>query len=105
MERSQFLQCGVPWQVALGESLDGNKFDGYFPAERLIVEFHGPQHRDESFRWNKYPKVWEAQQFRDAEKERQVVGSGMKYMVIWYDEPFEDESYLLGRLVQLGVRP
>jgi len=80
------------------------KFDGYFPKENLIVEFHGPQHRDDSFRWNQYPKVWEAQQFRDAEKERQVVGSGKKFMVIWYDEPFEDKSYLRGRLVQLGIR-
>jgi len=35
---------------------------------------------------------------------RLVLGLGIQYLEIRYDEPFEDPSYLKGRLYSVGIR-
>lgn len=81
------------------------KFDGFFPDHNLVVEYHGHQH----FVWpNAYYKTEEdylALRRRDAHKRELVLGDpNLKYLEIRFDEPFDDPSYIRGRLFALGVR-
>ncbi len=70
------------------------KFDGFFPSNKLIVEFHGYQH------WT-FPNVFHrtegeflAGQERDAEKEVQVRNAGYAYLILRQDEPFADQIFI-----------
>lgn len=80
------------------------KFDGFFPAHNLIVEYHGYQH----FVWPNafYPteESYLSLRRRDAHKRELVAGDPkIKYLEVRFDEPFDDVSYIRGRLFQLGV--
>lgn len=78
------------------------KFDGYFPEHGLVVEYHGHQH----FIWpNAFYKTEEsylALRRRDAHKKELVLGDpALKYLEIRFDEPFDNPSYIRGRLFEL----
>ncbi len=77
-------------------------FDGYFPELGLVVEYHGKQHYEYVPYWHKTEAAFERRQWLDGWKAERARVLGLTYMEIKYDEPFEDESYLRGRLVQLG---
>lgn len=82
------------------------KFDGFFPEHNLIVEFHGYQH----FVWPNafYPteESYLALRRRDAHKRDLILGDPkIKYLEVRFDEPFDDVSYIRGRLFQLGITP
>lgn len=85
------------------------RFDGYFSAAALVVEFQGYQHYtfpnfylpNESYR-----PIWDKMRERDRIKREMIQSSpDLKYLEVLEDEPFTDISYLRGRLVQLGVLP
>jgi hypothetical protein len=79
------------------------RFDGYFESLNLIVEFNGPQHRVYPNRYHVTDEDFHDLQWRDAEKARQVLASGtLHYLVVHDNEPWEDETYLRGRLRALG---
>jgi hypothetical protein len=83
------------------------RFDGYFEACKLVVEFHGHQHYmfpnaflpDES-----YEQEYLAMRWRDRVKREMIEADPvLVYMEIREDEPFEDVGYLRGRLLEMGV--
>lgn len=80
------------------------KFDGYFPSVNLLVEFHGYQHWTYPNRYHHTEDDFLDLQWRDGEKRRQVQASGtFKYLEVREDDPWQDESYLRGRLQSAGV--
>lgn len=81
------------------------KFDGYFPAEKLVVEYHGYQHFVYPNVYHKTEEAYLMSRERDRLKREYILNApGLTYLEIRYDEPFDDQSYLLGRLHALGIR-
>jgi len=85
------------------------KFDGYFPSIGLIVEFHGHQHYtfpNVFMPHESYRPLWEAMLERDRIKKVLIDATPD---LIWFSvlekEPWEDVSYLKGRLIDSGVLP
>ena len=80
------------------------RFDGYFPALDLLVEYHGWQHWVFPSIYAKTREVFDALQERDREKVRQVTADGrFKLLEIREDEPYTNVDYLRGRLLEIGV--
>lgn len=77
-------------------------FDGYFPEQGLVVEFHGRQHYEYVPYWHKTEAAFKRRQWLDSLKAERARVLGLTYLEVRYDEPWEDESYLRGRLVQLA---
>ncbi len=79
------------------------RFDGYFPAQGLVVEFHGAQH----FRWPNHLGM-SAEDFcdmqeRDRLKENLIHSDPvLRYFLVREDEPYTDPDYLRGRLIDEG---
>ena len=83
------------------------RFDALFPDVGLIVEFQGHQHYtfpnafmpDES-----YLPEYEALRERDRIKREMIEAApDLIYFEVLEEEPYDNPSYLHGRLVQLGV--
>lgn len=83
------------------------KFDGYYPAHDLIVEFHGYQHYvfpNVFFPDETYRPLWEAMLERDRVKQKMIEDSGtLHYLCVREDEPYTDLDFLRGRLGTLLV--
>jgi len=80
------------------------RFDGYFPTHNLITEFFGHQHYKFPSIYVKTEEAYFDLQERDRIKENLARADGIHYLVIREDEPFDDESYLRGRLEAEGVK-
>lgn len=80
------------------------RFDGYFDGVRLLVEMQGYQHFTFPNRYHRTEDDYLDAQWRDDEKRRQVMASGIyRYLEVRGDEPWQDESHLRERLRALGV--
>jgi len=76
------------------------RFDGYFPSQHLVVEFHGAQH----FQWPNHLGMDEEtfceMRERDRIKENLIHGDPvLRYFLVREDEPYADPAYLRGRLI------
>ena len=80
------------------------RFDGFFASFGLVVEFHGHQHWMFPSAWVTEEKEYLKLRRRDRVK-KEWVGSqpNLVLLEVREDEPFDDPSYLRGRLFQLGV--
>jgi hypothetical protein len=79
------------------------KFDGCFESLKLLVEFHGYQHRVFPNRYNTSQEGFDRLRERDAEKARQVTTLGeYKILVVHDNEPWQDETHLRERLLEVG---
>ncbi len=75
------------------------RFDGYFPDQDLLVEFHGRQHWEPVKFYENNGVAFEALQRRDRLKETLVEAhSSLTLLVIREDEPWQDEQHLWVRL-------
>lgn len=82
------------------------RFDGFFPEENLIAEFHGHQHFifPNAFMGPDRESVYREMKERDRIKESLIRETpGMLHIVIREDEPFTDVSYLRARLLLEGA--
>jgi hypothetical protein len=81
------------------------KFDGFFPEEKLLAEFHGYQHYTFPNRFHKSEEAaFEEMRERDAEKKRQVAARGeYRYLEVRDDEAWFDESFLTEKLLSVGI--
>jgi hypothetical protein len=81
------------------------RFDGFFPVQKLLVEFFGYQHYTPDSAWLfEDGETYEDLVWRDEEKVRQVTADGrFKLVVVREDEPYADPAYLRGRLIDEGV--
>jgi hypothetical protein len=78
-------------------------YDGYFPSHQVLVEVQGEQHYKYIPYWHQSEEAFEERKTLDALKVQWAQDRGYKVLVIKYDEPFTDISYLTGRLVEMGV--
>ena len=83
------------------------RYDGYFPSEGLVVEFHGHQHWmfPNAFMGLGYESVFQEMQERDRIKASLVNASDLHFLVVREDEPYENVDYLRGRLAGIGILP
>lgn len=82
------------------------RYDGFFPAHNLVVEFQGYQHYTWPNRYHKSYSQFLAGRQRDRLKRGLVEAvPDLVFLEVREDEPYDDVSYLQGRLVQLGVSP
>ena len=82
-------------------------YDGMFPSHGLIVEAHGEQHYRYTPGWHRTESEFDERVALDAHKVEAAERLGYRVLVIRYDEPFADASYLAGRLYglrQVGTR-
>lgn len=80
------------------------RYDGYFPQQNLMVEFHGSQHWVFPSVYIKDEEQFKAQQERDRIKEELVRSRpGFHYLAIREDEPYTDPEYLRYRLEDEGI--
>jgi len=80
------------------------RFDGYFPDLKLLAEFQGYHHYTFPNVFHKDEAAYDASVERDRQKALQVRASGeFKFLVVREDEPYADEGYLRGRLIDEGV--
>jgi len=80
------------------------KFDGYFKSHNLVVEFHGHQHFIFPNAFHKSEEEFLQARERDRHKEQLIrEAPDLTFMMVRYDEPFTDASYLQGRLFGLGL--
>lgn len=96
----------MEWRSRAFMTPTGNfyRFDGFFAALGLLVEFHGHQHWEFPSVYIKDRALFDAQVARDREKERQVREDGRyRYLVLREDEPYTDPEYLRQRLLDEGV--
>jgi hypothetical protein len=75
------------------------RFDGYFPVQKFLVEFHGYQHYTPDSVWLfENGETYEDLVWRDQEKVRQVAADGrFKLLVIREDQRFDDPAYIRER--------
>jgi hypothetical protein len=80
------------------------RFDGFFPAQKLLVEFQGAQHYDPSAKWFfEGGATYEEYIERDRQKALQVEADGrFKLFLVRENEPYTDLGYLRGRLIDEG---
>jgi len=76
-------------------------YDGMFPSHGLIVEAHGEQHYRYTPGWHRTESEFDERVALDAHKVEAAERLGYRVLVIRYDEPFTDASYLAGRLYGL----
>ena len=74
------------------------RYDGFFPEQCLIVEFHGYQHWEFPSYYIKTREQFEALQARDALKATLAEAAGYPLLVIREDEPWQDRAHLQKRL-------
>jgi predicted transcriptional regulator len=80
------------------------RYDGFFKSHRLVVEFHGHQHFIFPNAFHATEEEFLALRERDRHKEKLIQEApDLTYMMVRYDEPFTDASYLRGRLFALGI--
>jgi predicted transcriptional regulator len=80
------------------------RYDGYFPDHNLLAEFQGWQHTVFPSTHIKNLNQFRALQERDKLKERLTVGVYL-YLVVHYNDPWEDLNFLQDRLNTLGLTP
>jgi hypothetical protein len=76
-------------------------YDGMFPSHGLIVEAHGAQHYRYTPGWHRSEAEFDERVALDAHKVDAAERLGYRVLVVRYDEPFTDASYLAGRLYGL----
>jgi predicted transcriptional regulator len=79
------------------------RYDGYFPNQNLIVEFHGYQHWTFPSYYIETREKFEALQARDALKETLAKAADIPLLVVREDEPWQDLDHLRTRVA--GVIP
>ena len=80
------------------------RFDGFFSARKLLVEFQGRQHYDPEAKWFfEGGDTYEVLVERDRQKALQVeTDRRFKLFLVREDEPYTDPAYLRGRLIDEG---
>jgi len=80
------------------------RFDGFFPAFHLVVEFHGHQHWTFPSIYVKDLEIYVALRERDRIKENLIHADPvLRYFVVREDEPYADIDYLRERLLDEGI--
>lgn len=80
------------------------RYDGYFKEIGLVVEFHGHQHYEYPNAFHKTEEQYEAMVRRDQQKKAYIDNAPhLMYLCVRSDEPYDDISYLKGRLFQMGL--
>lgn len=80
------------------------KFDGYFEACTLLIEFQGYQHYTWPNHFHSHEAAFLEARERDVEKRRQALAhGGFKYLEVREDQPWQDLDYLRKRLTDLEV--
>lgn len=79
------------------------RVDAYFPAEKLVLEYHGIQKFQSSKLMDRRPG--RAKQRRKYTRRRQklIPAHGLKLLEVRYDEPLTEE-HMKQRLTQLGYK-
>jgi hypothetical protein len=110
METISQVLGGAPYEMEWNDGTFINpvtggrfRFDGFFPEQKLLVEFHGYQHWDPNAVWFfEGGESFEDLAARDAEKIRQVTEDGRYHiLVVREDEPYTDPDYLRQRLLDV----
>lgn len=77
------------------------RYDGFFPEQNLIVEFHGYQHWTFPSYYIESEEQFKALQARDAMKLKLAQDAGLRILVIREDEPYTDVEYLRERVLDV----
>lgn len=78
------------------------RFDGYFQNHNLLAEFHGIAHYTFPNPYHRTLDDYQRSQERDQAKQRLAQGLYC-LLVVRQDEPWDDVSYVRGRLALLGL--
>lgn len=78
------------------------RFDGYFQNHNLLAEFHGFAHYTFPNPYHRTLDDYQRSQERDRSKQRMAQGL-YHLLVVRQDEPWDDVTYVRGKLAQLGL--
>ena len=97
------VECQKTFDWLRGDTGMRLRVDAYFPAEKLVFEYHGVQHFKENKLMDRRKGRAEQRKKYTQLRQKLIPAHGLKLLEIRYDEPFTRE-YIKGRLIQLGYK-